>query len=199
MKSFLMGFLVVVGVVVAIAVVSSIWLLWRIDQETVTPLAALNPGGRAGKALLVYQPGLSDFQESVSKAFADGLVAAGWQVSITTASTQAPRPNGDYDLVVVGAPVYMGAPAKPLRRYLESVSDLSDKPVAILLTAANDASTAIATTERLVVAAKGRPVRKFAFTTTKPNDGDKSYTGSNVERALQLAREAGKTLPLPNR
>ena len=199
MKSFLMGFLVVVGVVVAIAVASSIWLLWRIDQETVTPLATLNAGGRAGKAFLVYQPGLSDFQEKVSKAFADGLVAAGWQVAITTASAEAPRPDGAYDLVVVGAPVYMGAPAKPLRRYLERLGNLGDKPVAILLTAANDASTAIAMTEQLVVAAKGRPVRKFAFTTTKPNDADKSHAGSNVERALQLAREAGQTLPLPGR
>lgn len=199
MRSFWMGLLVVVGVVVVAAVAAAVWLFWRIDQETVTPLAVANPGGQAGKALLVYQPGLSNFPEQVTTAFAGGLVSAGWQVSTTTASAQAPRPDGSYDLVIVGSPVYMRAPAKPLARYLARVGDLGQKPVVILLTAADDASGAMAETERLVTAAKGRPVKSLAFTTTKPNDTANKYTGSNTDRAVQMARDAGRTLSLPAR
>jgi hypothetical protein len=194
-----MGTLIVAGIVVAIAVGSSIWLLWRIDQETVTPLVATNPEGQAGKALLVYQPGLSKFPEQVVTAFAGGLGAAGWQVSTTTASVQAPVPDGNYDLVILGAPVYFEAPAKPLARYVARAGDLGGKPVVILLTAAADVADAMAATERMVATANGRPIRSLGFTTTKTNGEASQYPGSNVERALRLAREAGQTIALRTR
>lgn len=194
-----MGLLVVVGVVLVIAGVSSIWLFWRIDQETVTQVVVTNTGGKAGKALLVYQPGLSSFPEQVTTAFSRGLAESGWQVSTTTASVQAPVPDSTYDLVILGSPVYVGSPAKPLARYVQRVGDFRGKPVVILLTAAGDVTSAITATEKLVAAAKGRPVRAFAFTTAKPNDEANRYTGSNIERALQMARESGRTFALATR
>jgi hypothetical protein len=189
-----MGLFIVVGVVVLTAAASSLWLLRRIDQETVTQVAVSNNSGQAGKALLVYQPGLSNFPEQVTTAFAGGLAAAGWQVSSTTASAQASVPDGKYDLVVLGGPVYFGAPAKPLSRYVARVGDFHGKPVVILLTAAGDFATAVTATERIVTAAHGRPIRSLAFTTSRPNDEANRYTGSNVERALKMARDAGQKL-----
>jgi hypothetical protein len=194
-----MGLLVVTGVVVVMAVASSLWLFWRIDRETVTPVAVMNPEGKAGKALLVYQPGLSKFPEQVTTAFASGLAAAGWQVSMTTASREAPVPDATYDLVILGAPVYVGAPAKPLARYVARVGDLGGRPVVILLTAAGEVATAVTATQEIVTAAKGRPLRTFAFTTAKPNDERNKYTGSNIDRALQMARDSGQTLSLATR
>jgi len=194
-----MGLLIVAAVVVVIAAGSSIWLFWRINQEAVTAVAVTNPGGPAGKALLVYQPGLTDFQERVTTAFADGLVAAGWQVATTTASDQAPLPDPTHKLVIFGAPVYLEAPAKPLARYVARVGDLGDKPVVILLTGASDVAGAIAATERIVVAAKGQPIRSLGFTTMKSNGEMSKYSGSNVERAVQVASEAGRKLSLATR
>lgn len=193
-----MGLLIVAAVVVIIGAGSSIWLLWRIDQEAVTPVAVTNAGGQAGKALLVYQPGLTDFQERVTTAFVSGLAAAGWQVATTTASEQAPMPDPTHKLVILGAPVYLEAPAKPLARYVARV-DLGDKPVVILLTGATDVAGAIAATERIVVAAKGQPIRSLGFTTTKSTDEMNKYSGSNVERAVQVASEAGRKLSLVTR
>ena len=194
-----MGLLVVAGAVLLTGAASSIWLLWRIDQESVTPVTLSNPGGRTGKALVVYQPGLSSFPEQVTGAYARGLASGGWQVSVTTASSQATLPELQYDLVVLGGPVYFGAPAKPLARYVTRTHDFHGKPVVILLTAAQDFETAATATERIVRGANGRPIRNLAFTTTKANDAANKYTGSNVERALQMAHDAGQKLSVRER
>jgi hypothetical protein len=191
-----MALLVVAAAVVVAAAASTAFVLWKIDQETVAPLEVANQNGPTGRAFLVYQAGLTDFQERVTEAFTSGLRAAGWEVSTTTASAQAPLPDAKYDLLIFGSPVYMRAPAKPLTRYLSRVNDLRERPVVILMTAADDPSRAIATMERVVAEANGRPIRSLGFTTTTPNDKEGKYSGSNTDRALQLAREAGRTLSI---
>jgi hypothetical protein len=196
MSTFWKGVLVAVALTVVIALASLAWLQWRLDRDTVTPLTVANPDGAAGKALLVYQPGLSSFPQRVTAAFAEGLVASGWQVSTTTASSEATDAVTSYDLIILGSPVYGGASGKPLTRYIERVGDFRGKPVVILLTAAGDAEPAIKRTEQMVTLAHGRPVRSLGLATMKPNDEANKYTGSNTARAIQIARQAGKALQL---
>jgi hypothetical protein len=196
MSTFWKGLLVVVGLIVVAAAGSLAWMQWWLNQDTVTPLAVANPDGTAGKALIVYQPGLSSFPQRVTAAFADGLAASGWQVSTTTASSQATAAVAGYDVIILGSPVYAGAPGKPLARYIERVRDFNGKPVVILLTAAGDAQPAIKLTEHMVAQAHGRLVRSLGLTTMKPNDQANNYTGSNTDRAIQIARQAGQALQL---
>lgn len=196
MGPFWKGLLAVVGVIVVIAVGSLAWLQWRLNHDTATPLTVANRNGAAGRALIVFQPGLTSFQQKVTAAFADGLVQAGWQVATTTASSQAPAAVADYDLIVLGSPVYAGAPGKPLVRYIERVGNFNGKPVVILLTAAGDAGPALRLTEQMVAQAHGRPFRRLGLTTMKPNDEANEYTGSNTHRAVQIARRAGQSLRL---
>jgi hypothetical protein len=66
----------------------------------------------------------------------------------------------------------------------------------ILLTAAGDAQPAIRLTEQMVTRANGRPIRSLGLTTMRPNDEANRYTGSNTDRAIQIAREAGQALQL---
>lgn len=189
--SFWTGVFTAVAVVVLIAIGSLVWVQWAIDQETVKPVSMVNADGRTGKAFLVYQPGLSSFQERAMTAFAEGLVESGWQVSTTTASDQAPSFVSSYDVIALGSPVYSRAPAKPLSRYIKRVTDFGGKPVVILLTAAGNASTAIEVTKKLVADAKGRPIRSLGLMNMRPNEDASKYSGSNTDRALQIARELG--------
>ncbi len=198
MGAFWKGLFLAIAVVVVVAIAALAWVQWRIGQETVTPVSVANAGGSTGKALLVYQPGLSSFTRKVTTAFAQGLVAAGWEVSTTTASSQAPAAVQNYDLIVLGSPVYGGAAAKPLTSYVERVADFKGKPVVIILTAAGAVDAAIEATQTLVSAAKGVPVRSLGLTTMRPNDEANKYRGSNTDRAIQIAREAGQTLKLPS-
>ena len=192
MGRFWIGLLVAIVVVIVIAAGSMMWLVNTISQERVTPLTTLNPDGETGSALLVYHPGLSDFQDRIVTAFADGLVQSGWKVDRTTSSREAPADYAAYDLVVLGSPVYAGAPGNALTRYVRRVGDFEARPVVILLTAAANAGAALRMAASLVVAAGGRPVRSIAFLTLRPNDEADRYTGSYIERALQIARDAGR-------
>ncbi|TGQ32421.1 hypothetical protein [Mesorhizobium sp. M00.F.Ca.ET.216.01.1.1] len=194
MSTFWTGLLIAVAIIVVIAGGSFTWLVWRLNEETVTPLTVSNPDGTAGKALVVYQPGLSSFPKRVTEAFSEGLVASGWQVSTTTASSKAPAAVAGYDLIILSSPVYGGAPGKPLARYIERVADFGRKPVVVLLTGAGDVEPAIKLTEQMVVRAGGRAIRSLGLTTMKPNDEANKYTGSNTDRAIQIARETGRAL-----
>jgi hypothetical protein len=191
---FWTGSLAAIVAVVAIAAASLALLIWRIDQDTVTQLLVVNSGGSAGKALVVYQPGLTDFPRQVTQSFTDGLVAAGWQVATTTASREATTALADYDLVVLGAPVYGGVVAKPLVRYAERVGNFAGKPVVLLLTGAGAVEAAIDAAEAMVAAANGRPIRAIGLTTMRPNDEENRYPGSNAEKAMQIARAEGQQI-----
>jgi len=195
MGRFVIGLLVAIVVVLGIAAGSMMWLMNTISQERVTPLTTLNPDGATGAALLVYHPGLSDFPDRVVSAFADGLVQSGWKVDRTTASREAPADYAAYDLVVLGSPIY-GGPAKPLADYIAR-ADFGGKPVVLLLTGAGDPDVTLRTTVEMVKAHNGAVIAPLAYTSMRPNEPAKSYAGSNVDKAVEMARDAGKALALP--
>lgn len=197
MNTFWTGLLAVGAVVILAGGASLAWMQWRLNQETITPLTVRNPEGTAGNALLVYQPGLTDFQTRVSEAFADGLADAGWRVALTTASREAPADLEAFDLIVLGSPVYGGRPGKALSSYVEQVGDFAGKPVALVLTAAGDVQPAIEFSESLVEKAGGRPVHGLGLTTMRPNEQASEYSGSKTNRAIQYAHHSGQTLRLP--
>jgi hypothetical protein len=195
MGRFWIGLLVAIVVVLVIAAGSMMWLVNTISQERVTPLTTLNPDGVAGTALLVYHPGLSDFPDRIVTAFADGLVQSGWTVDRTTASGKAPAEFAAYDLVVLGSPIY-GGPAKPLSDYIAR-ADFGGKPVVLLLTGAGDPDVTLLTTVEMVEAHNGVVIAPLAYTSMRPNESAKAYSGSNVDQAVEMARDAGKALALP--
>ena len=171
-----------------------VYVWWASSRETPTPLTPLSSTGTAGRALLVYHPGLSDFPDRITTAFAEGLAGNGWRVDRTTASGQAPTDLGAYDIVILGSPVYANAAATPLARYIDRLGDLAGKPVVLLFTAAGDAGPALQASAERVAAQHGRVIGRFGYTTQRPNEPSQGLPGSNTDRAVAMAREAGKSL-----
>jgi hypothetical protein len=170
------------------------WVWWATSREVATPVTALSTAGTQGRALLVYQPGLSDFPDRITAAFADGLARSGWRVDRTTASVQAPSDLGRYDLLVLASPVYGNRAAAPLTAYVERAHDFAGKPVALVFTAAGDAGPALDASTHDVAAHHGRVVGRFGYTTQRPNEPVQTHAGSNIERAIAMARDAGAAL-----
>lgn len=193
---FLIGLGITIVIVVVVGAAASVWVLNTISRARVSDVVALNAGGAAGRALVVYHPGLSDFEDRVVTAFVDGLVQKGWAVDRTTVSQQAPADASSYGLVVVSSPIYGGKVAQPLSDYVQRVGDFLGKPVVILLTGAGETPAALAGTEAMVTAANGEVVSRLAYMTLRPNESAKSYEGSNVDRAVQMARDAALELTL---
>jgi hypothetical protein len=190
----LIGIGIALVIVVAIGAGVTLWVVNAVSRERVSEVATVNAGGPAGRTLVVYHPGLGSFQERVVAAFIDGLVESGWAVDRTTASSEAPSDLSAYDLVVVGSPIYGGKVATPLSDYLARLGDLRGRKVAILLTGAGETPAALADTEAMVRGAGGEVVARIAYTTMRPNESAKSYEGSNIDQAVQMARDAAREL-----
>ncbi|HEU5260851.1 MAG TPA: hypothetical protein VFU41_05430 [Gemmatimonadales bacterium] len=187
------------GIVAAVLLILSgaaAWVVYRTNQQVVSGVTVVNPEGAGGKALVVYHPGLSDFQERVTGAFVAALVTRGWRVEQTTASSRAPTDLSGYDLLVVGGPTYWFTPAYSVRRYVARLGDLRGKPTAILITGAGAVSRSRSVMERQVRAAHGEIVVSLALTTMRPNDEAAMLAGEdNRVTAERMAGEAARRIP----
>jgi len=184
--------LIFVLVILAIAVLA---LFYKIGHEVVSELTVLNAEGDQGTALVVYHPGLSDFQQKVTYAFAEGLISNGWRVEITTASVQAPTDLSRYDLLVLGSPTYDWAPARPLQSYVSRLRDLGGKHTVLLITGMGATGRSMAIMQKLVQEARGNLVKSLSLFTIRPNN--EAVSRPNREVALEMAMKAGKETPLP--
>ena len=66
--------------------------------------------------------------------FAEGLVANGWRVEMTTASSKTPTGLAGYDMLVLGGPTY-GLHRRPIQAYLNRLGDLGGERMVTIITA----------------------------------------------------------------
>lgn len=95
---------------------------------------------------------------------------------------------------MLGSPVYASAAAASLGNYIARVGDFHGKSVVIVFTAARNAANAIETTSAMVTSAHGKVVDRFGYTSMWPNNSAKTYSGSNADKAVEMARDAGRSL-----
>lgn len=176
------------GLSVILLMLMGLTYVW-LNLTVVGEVQVLNPEGSKGRALLVYQPGKSAFPQQVVQSFAEGLMAGGWRVEITTASDQAPQDVSGYGLLVLAAPTYMFMPAQPVQRYVRRLGDLHDQRTVTIVTGLGAADNASEMMQRLVRDANGNLAKVLLLTTLAPND---DRYGSND--ALAIARQAGLEL-----
>jgi hypothetical protein len=66
--------------------------------------------------------------------------------------------------------------------------------VVLLFTAAGDAADALDTSAATVSSAHGKVLGRFGYTSMRPNKSAEAYSGTNTERAVAMARDAGRAL-----
>jgi flavorubredoxin len=192
------GWLLALGILLA----AGTWVAYQTRRETPSAVTVWSSSSSAtgGRALLVYHPGLSDFQEQVMRAFAEGLAARGWRVELATASSRAPTALAEYDLLAVGGPTYFWAPARSIQSYVGRLGDLGGKQTAVLITGAGAVTRSRTIMERLVREHHGEIVVSLALTTLRPNDAAAERAGEDNRRvAERIARDAAARVALPAR
>lgn len=95
-------------------------------SETLSP-----PGNVIGHALVVYNPGLSGGAKGVADTIASDLKAAGYGVTLAGIKSGAASDVSDYDVIVVGGPVYVGNASGSIKAYLENLKPASDAKVGV--------------------------------------------------------------------
>jgi flavodoxin len=85
-------------------------------SQTLTPT-----GTSTGKALVVYDPGLTGAAKGVADKVASDLQASGYTVTLAGIKSPAASHTTGYGIIVVGGPVYGGSLTASVKSYLNSL------------------------------------------------------------------------------
>jgi hypothetical protein len=112
-------FALLVIIVVAFGAV----VILDVAAYTATGSENLNPIGSAiGKAMVVYDPGLSGAAKGVASKVASDLQAVGYTVTLAGIKSGAATNTSTYNIIVVGGPIYVGTPTSSVKSFLGSLS-----------------------------------------------------------------------------
>lgn len=79
------------------------------------------PGAPAGKALVVYNPGLSGAARQAAENIADNMQSKGYTVNIAGIKSPASADITGYDVVIAGGPMYFGRVSNSVDAYLNGL------------------------------------------------------------------------------
>lgn len=96
------------------------------DSELLEP-----GGGPAGKALVVYNPGLSGAPKEAATKIAGDLNAQGYEVMLAGVKSDAATDVSGYDVIVAGGPIYGGKVSPSVYEYLETLAPPADAKVGV--------------------------------------------------------------------
>jgi flavodoxin len=114
--------LAIFAVVVIIIVAFGAIILLDLAAITATGSQTLTATGTSvGKALVVYDPGLSGTAKDVADKVATDLQAKGYTVIEAGVKSSAVANTAEYSVVVVGGPVYAGALTSSVKNYLNNL------------------------------------------------------------------------------
>lgn len=98
------------------------------------PEVLLSTGEPHKKALVVYQPSVTEASSDVAHAIAQGINGAGYEVTLNTPGRHLTDDISDYSIIVFGSPNYGGSPGEPLLNYMKRIEDFSGKRICLFST-----------------------------------------------------------------
>ncbi len=118
--------LIVVGIIVlvaAIGIAMGVLFCGDIMSYTDTGSKTLNPSGTTvGKALVVYNPGLSGAAKKAAAEVAGDLQSKGYTVTLGGIKSAAAADISGYDVIVAGGPMYWGRVSNSVDAYLKALT-----------------------------------------------------------------------------
>jgi flavodoxin len=110
-------------VVIIIFVAFAALIFLDLAAYTATGSQTLTPTGTSvGKALVVYDPGLSGTAKGVADKIASDLQAQSYTVTLAGIKSSVVTNTTDYGVVIVGGPIYAGTPTVSVKDYLKNLS-----------------------------------------------------------------------------
>ena len=114
----------IVLVIFAVVIISGIGFFALVIGDVAGSLAtgthSLPNGAATGKAIIVYDPGLSGGAKDVATKIGYELQSSGYDVLLAGVKSSAASNLTGYKVVVVGGPIYAGKPASTIQTYLNN-------------------------------------------------------------------------------
>ncbi len=119
-------FKIILVVFLALVILTAVGLgivFLDVASYTATGAQTLNPfGSTVGKALVVYDPGITGPAKNIANKVADDLQTQGYQVELAGIKSSGATSNiAQYQVIIVGGPVYAGKAASSVQSYLSNL------------------------------------------------------------------------------
>jgi len=127
-KIILAVFAVIIILFVSVAAV----IFLDVAAYTATRSQTLSPTGTSvGKALVIYDPGLSGNVKTVASQIASDLQTSNYTVTLAGIKSSAAKDTSGYSIIVVGGPVYGGALTGSVKDNLKNLTPENGAKVGI--------------------------------------------------------------------
>lgn len=135
MNGLLIIGLAAVGIVLIIAAVGiamDVLFCGDVMSYTDTGSKVLSPAGTpVGKALVVYNPGLSGAAKTAAAGVTDDLQSKGYAVTLGGIKSAAAANISGYDVVIAGGPMYWSGVSNSVDAYLKTLKPQKDAAVGV--------------------------------------------------------------------
>jgi flavodoxin len=121
--------------VLVLAFASMAFIVFDMMSYSATGSETMSPAGDAvGKALVVYDPGVSGAAKNAATTIAADLKSKGYRVDLMGIRNPAAADVSGYDLIVVGGPIYVGNASSSVSAYLKTLDPPKDAKIGVFAT-----------------------------------------------------------------
>jgi flavorubredoxin len=126
------------------------------------------------KALIIYQPGISEISSKMAHQIARGLYDGGYEVTLNHPGDYLSADLSEYSILVFGSPAYSGQPSKALTDYLSRIKVSSGSRIILYSTGSFKFFVELGIMESALDDVKVYKKIKF-FTNTKSKNDKTAY------------------------
>ncbi len=132
MKKIFKIVLAITAVIIILFVAFATLIFLDLAAYTATGSQNLTPTGTSiGKALVIYDPGLSGTAKGVADKVASDLQAQSYSVTLAGIKSSAATHTTGYSIIVVGGPIYAGSPTASVKDDLKNLKPDSGTKVGV--------------------------------------------------------------------
>jgi flavodoxin len=119
------------AILIIVGIASFSLIMFDVAGTFATDTHPLPNGAAIGKAIVVYDPGLSGGAKDVATKIGYNLQSSGYDVTLAGVKSSTAANLTGYAVVVVGGPIYAGKPASSIQSYLNSFNPSANATVGV--------------------------------------------------------------------
>ncbi|HMK45426.1 MAG TPA: hypothetical protein VK436_02265 [Methanocella sp.] len=134
-----MNLIQIAGIAIVLIVIAVMGGMIFVSMDIMSHLATgnetLSPAGTpTGRALVVYDPGVSGAAKSAAVQIARNLQSKGYTIDLAGVNSESAGNTYGYDVIAVGGPTYGGVPSRSITAFLKALKPTDDAKVGVFAT-----------------------------------------------------------------
>ncbi|MGZ7136126.1 MAG: flavodoxin domain-containing protein [Methanobacterium sp.] len=118
-----------------VTIIAAVFIFMDLMSYTARSTKYLTPKGKTrGKALVVYNPGISGAAKKAANFIGNELKSREYKVDLAGLRSATAADISGYDIVIAGGPMYFGKVTKSLEKYLKTVKLPEDVKLGVFAT-----------------------------------------------------------------